>query len=196
MPDSPEQVPVIAVASGKGGVGKTTVAVNLALALTARGSRTGLIDADLYGPDVPRMMGLRRKAETSAVTLFARPGAASSRLETVTRHGVQLASASDDRRQIILHVESPTDGPGYALVDLSSGTTTWLGSEFAGLTSADISPMQPVAFKAADGLALSGYLTLPKGRDPRNLPLVVFPHGGPAARDAPENRDGARCHDR
>jgi ATP-binding protein involved in chromosome partitioning len=94
MPDSSEQVPVIAVASGKGGVGKTTVAVNLALALTARGSRTGLIDADLYGPDVPRMMGLRRKAETSAVTLFARPGAASSRLETVTRHGVQLASAA------------------------------------------------------------------------------------------------------
>jgi len=56
MPDSPEHVPVIAVASGKGGVGKTTVAVNLALALTAHGRRTGLVDADLYGPDVPRMM--------------------------------------------------------------------------------------------------------------------------------------------
>ncbi len=60
MPDRSEHVPVIAVASGKGGVGKTTVAVNLALALTAQGQRTGLIDADLYGPDVPRMMGLRR----------------------------------------------------------------------------------------------------------------------------------------
>jgi len=94
MPDSPENVPVIAVASGKGGVGKTTVAVNLALALTARGCRTGLIDADLYGPDVPRMMGLRRNTETSAVTLFARPGAPGSRLETVSRHGVQLASAA------------------------------------------------------------------------------------------------------
>ncbi len=43
---------VIAVASGKGGVGKTTVAVNLALALTAQGQRAGLVDADLYGPDV------------------------------------------------------------------------------------------------------------------------------------------------
>ncbi len=94
MPDSSEQVPVIAVASGKGGVGKTTVAVNLALALTARGSRAGLIDADLYGPDVPRMMGLRRRAEASGVTLFARPGAPDSRLETVTQHGVQLASAA------------------------------------------------------------------------------------------------------
>jgi ATP-binding protein involved in chromosome partitioning len=94
MPDSSEHVPVIAVASGKGGVGKTSVAVNLALALTAQGHRTGLIDADLYGPDVPRMMGLRRRSEASGVTLFARPGARDSRLQTVSQHGVQLASAA------------------------------------------------------------------------------------------------------
>jgi ATP-binding protein involved in chromosome partitioning len=94
MPDNSEHVPVIAVASGKGGVGKTTVAVNLALALTAQGQRTGLIDADLYGPDVPRMMGLRRRAEASSVTLFARPGAPDSRLQTVSQLGVQLASAA------------------------------------------------------------------------------------------------------
>jgi ATP-binding protein involved in chromosome partitioning len=50
----------------EGGVGKTTIAVNLALALTAQGRRTGLIDADLYGPDVPRTMGLRRRAEASS----------------------------------------------------------------------------------------------------------------------------------
>jgi ATP-binding protein involved in chromosome partitioning len=94
MPDSSEHVPVIAVASGKGGVGKSTVAVNLALALAAQGHRTGLVDADLYGPDVPRMMGLRRRSEASHVTLFARAGAADSRLETVRQHGIQLASAA------------------------------------------------------------------------------------------------------
>jgi ATP-binding protein involved in chromosome partitioning len=94
MPDTSPNVPVIAVASGKGGVGKTTVAVNLALALTALGLRAGLVDADLYGPDVPRMMGLRRRAEASHVTLFARPGATDSRLEMVRQHGVQLASAA------------------------------------------------------------------------------------------------------
>ena len=89
-----DRVPVIAVASGKGGVGKSTVAVNLAIALAAHGLRTGLVDADLYGPDVPRMMGLRRRAEASHVTLFARAGAAGARLEAVTAHGVQLASAA------------------------------------------------------------------------------------------------------
>ncbi len=50
---------VIAVASGKGGVGKSTVAVNLAVALAAEGTRCGLLDADLYGPSIPLMTGLR-----------------------------------------------------------------------------------------------------------------------------------------
>ena len=53
----------IAVGSGKGGVGKTTVAVNLAVALAERGLRVGLLDADVYGPNVPRMMGLAGQPE-------------------------------------------------------------------------------------------------------------------------------------
>lgn len=94
MPASPDQVPVIAVASGKGGVGKTTVAVNLALALAATGLRVGLVDADLYGPDVPRMLGLRRRTEAQAVTIFSVRGTAQSRLQAVERYGIQLASAA------------------------------------------------------------------------------------------------------
>src|ERR1700727_2982084 len=104
MADSPEQVPVIAVASGKGGVGKTTVAVNLALALTAQGQRVGLVDADLYGPDVPRMMGLRRRAEAGHVTLFARPGAIA-----------QLRT-----RRLLADTE--WNGLDYLVVDLPPGT--------------------------------------------------------------------------
>jgi ATP-binding protein involved in chromosome partitioning len=93
-PTEPGPVPVVAIASGKGGVGKTTVAVNLSLALAAAGVRTGLVDADLYGPDVPRMLGLRRRAEAREVTLFSVRGTARSRLQAVERHGIQLASAA------------------------------------------------------------------------------------------------------
>ena len=62
----PEVSNVIAVASGKGGVGKSTVAANLALALAGQGARVGLLDADIYGPSQPRMMGLAGARPTTA----------------------------------------------------------------------------------------------------------------------------------
>src|ERR1700693_2452206 len=55
---------VIAVGAGKGGVGKTTVAVNLALALAKCGSKVGIIDGDIYGPNVPMMLGLKAELTT------------------------------------------------------------------------------------------------------------------------------------
>lgn len=73
---------VIAVSSGKGGVGKSTVSVNLAIALARRGKRVGLIDADFYGPDIPRMMGM-----------YERPGIdAEKRIVPLEAHGVRLMS--------------------------------------------------------------------------------------------------------
>ena len=77
----PEVKHTIAVSSGKGGVGKSTVAVNLALALRGTGAAVGIIDADVYGPDLPLMLGTR-----------GRPGMFDNRILPVEAHGLKVMS--------------------------------------------------------------------------------------------------------
>ncbi len=73
---------VVAVGSGKGGVGKTTVSVNLAVALVKLGFRVGLIDADIYGPNVPTMLGRTRQPDVLQGNM----------IEPLTAHGVRFIS--------------------------------------------------------------------------------------------------------
>ncbi len=73
---------IIAVSSGKGGVGKSTTAVNLALALAAEGARVGLLDADIYGPSLPLMMGVEGRPESDD----------GKTMEPLENHGVQVMS--------------------------------------------------------------------------------------------------------
>lgn len=86
-PAAPQNIPgicqIISVASGKGGVGKSTVAVNLAIALSKTGKKVGLLDADIYGPSVPRLMGL----------VSAKPDAAADgRIVPPQAHGIKTMS--------------------------------------------------------------------------------------------------------
>ncbi|RJF99828.1 iron-sulfur cluster carrier protein ApbC [Noviherbaspirillum saxi] len=73
---------IIAVASGKGGVGKSTTAVNLALALAAEGAMVGILDADIYGPSQPMMMGINGRPETVD----------GKTMEPLENHGLQVSS--------------------------------------------------------------------------------------------------------
>jgi ATP-binding protein involved in chromosome partitioning len=77
----PDVKQTIAVSSGKGGVGKSTVAVNLAIALRAAGAEVGIIDSDVYGPDVPLMLGSR-----------SRPGMFENKIIPVQAHGLKMMS--------------------------------------------------------------------------------------------------------
>ncbi|MCY7272468.1 MAG: Mrp/NBP35 family ATP-binding protein, partial [Phormidesmis sp. CAN_BIN44] len=77
---------IIAVSSGKGGVGKSSVAVNVAVALAQAGAKVGLIDADIYGPNAPTMLGLE------GVGVTVRQGAQGEIIEPAFNHGVKLVS--------------------------------------------------------------------------------------------------------
>jgi ATP-binding protein involved in chromosome partitioning len=85
-PQGPQPLPgvahVVAIGSGKGGVGKTTVAVNVSVALAKLGYRVGLIDADIYGPNVPTMLGATRQPNVVG----------ENRIEPVLAHGVKFIS--------------------------------------------------------------------------------------------------------
>jgi dipeptidyl aminopeptidase/acylaminoacyl peptidase len=98
---------------------------------------------------------------------------------------VSLVSWSEDWKKLVVRVDSAELGPAYSLVDLATGDASWLGSEYVGLKAQDISPVKAIRYKAADGVEITGYLTLPRGREPKGLPLVVLPHGGPQTRDTP-----------
>ena len=82
----------LAVASGKGGVGKTTVTVNLALGLQALGLRTGIFDADVYGPNVPLMLGVHRKAAYQGFVPVVRQVDAQPYIVPLQRYGLSLMS--------------------------------------------------------------------------------------------------------
>lgn len=85
---------IVAVASGKGGVGKSTVAVNLSLALATLGHRVGLLDADVYGPSVPLMLGLRERPAATA----------DKRIIPLEKFGIKIISLGlfvDDRTPVI-----------------------------------------------------------------------------------------------
>ena len=84
---------VILVASGKGGVGKSTISLNLALALAQNGASVGLLDADVYAPDIPLLVNLTRKRHRKRWPMYRNPQFPATRMEPVECFGLKLMSA-------------------------------------------------------------------------------------------------------
>jgi ATP-binding protein involved in chromosome partitioning len=108
---SPAQF-IIGVGSGKGGVGKSTVSLNLALALVEGGASVGLLDADLYGPNIPLMLGLTRSVWFGEWTMASRTP---TMLEPIERFGIKVMSTG-----FIIAEDQPLALPGSTMQFLMS----------------------------------------------------------------------------
>ena len=95
-----------------------------------------------------------------------------------------MGDTSDDLGTIVFRAEGAGDPGSVYLFDAARQSVNLIGREYPALTPEAVAQVSVVRYKAADGLALFGYLTTPTGREARNLPLVVMPHGGPASRDS------------
>jgi ATP-binding protein involved in chromosome partitioning len=189
---------VVAVASGKGGVGKSTVSVNLACALVHLGYRVGLLDCDIYGPSIPLMMGVKERPTLSL----------DERLVPPRGHGIQLMSMGfllDDDQPVIWRgpmivktiqqflMQVAWDNLDYLLVDLPPGTgdaqltlcqTTPLDGGVIvttpqeaslGVVRKGISMFRKVGVPLAGIVENMSYFTAPDGSR-----VEIFGHGGGA----------------
>jgi ATP-binding protein involved in chromosome partitioning len=196
---------VIAIASGKGGVGKSTVAVNLACALQRLGGRVGLLDCDIYGPSIPLMMGIQERPTLSPDEKLVPPA----------NHGIKLMSIGflleGDQpviwrgpmivktiQQFLMQVEwAPLD---YLLVDLPPGTgdaqltlcqtvpldggvvVTTPQEASLGVVRKGIAMFQKVNVPVLGIIENMSYFTAPDGQR-----LEIFGHGGGAAEARRQN---------
>jgi ATP-binding protein involved in chromosome partitioning len=182
----PEVAHVVAVASGKGGVGKSTVAANLAVALARLGYRVGLLDADIYGPSVPTMFGIHE-----------RPRVVGNRVLPFDRYGVKLMSLGfvvDADQPVIWRGPMVMKALEQLLGDVEWGALDFLVADFppgtgdAQLTMAQKIPMagavvvttpQDVALiDARKGLAMFRKLNVPVLGIVENMATFVCPHCG------------------
>jgi ATP-binding protein involved in chromosome partitioning len=181
----PQVKNTIAVSSGKGGVGKTTVSVNLAVALAQSGATVGLLDADIYGPNVPLMMGVKHPQE----------GSAENKIKPAERYGVKIMSIGffvpDDQpivwrgpmihgaiQQFLRDVEwGELD---YLIVDLPPGTGDAQLSiaQLVPMTGAVIvtTPQEVALLDSRKGLEMFRKVNVPLLGIVENMSYFVCPH--------------------
>lgn len=132
-----------------------------------------------------RAIGVVENDVDSTMTFFA--PAEQAAWAKITRafpgERVTLESWSDNRKQVVVRVQGPKTGAAYMFVDLAAGRASMVDDMQAGLGPDELATPKMISYKAGDGLEIPAVLTLPKGREAKNLPLVVLPHGGPESYD-------------
>jgi len=96
---------------------------------------------------------------------------------------INIGSSTDDERKYLIYANSDTDPGATYLYDRDKKTLDFQYRPRPNLPVEDLAEMQIISYPSSDGLNIPAYLTLPKGMTAKNLPLIIFPHGGPWARD-------------
>lgn len=134
---------------------------------------SGSIDAIVYEDDRYHVQWL--KPELSALQ---------GKLDKALPETVNLpVDWSDDDQRVLIFAAGAADPGRYYLLDRTTKQMHAVLAPYPRINPDQLSEAKPIRYQARDGLKLRGYLTLPRGREPRGLPLVVMPHGGPFARD-------------
>ncbi|MDX8392408.1 MAG: iron-sulfur cluster carrier protein ApbC [Mariprofundaceae bacterium] len=181
---------IIAVASGKGGVGKSTTAVNLAVALAQTGARIGLLDADIYGPSIPRMMGLEGR----------KPGIEGKTILPLTNYGVTTMSIGfmvPEEQAIVWRGPMVAGALTQLLNDVAWGELDYLvidmppGTGDAQLTLSQTVPVtaavivttpQDIALAdARKGISMFRKVNIPVLGMVENMSVFICPHCGEAS---------------
>jgi dipeptidyl aminopeptidase/acylaminoacyl peptidase len=149
--------------------------------------RDQIIRGIVVNPHDGRLVGLSYKGIATRYEFFEPALAAAWRKvrPAYPNQSVSLSSWTPDFSKLVVEVQGPGNPGAYHLVDLGTGKTVVVGRQYPDIPPALVAEPSVLTYSAGDGLELEGILTLPPGREPKRLPLVVLPHGGPAAHDEP-----------
>jgi dipeptidyl aminopeptidase/acylaminoacyl peptidase len=156
----------------------------------SQGAFTGLFDQApgrlLRHPETHLLIGFGHgEGDTFGYTFFDE--VAAHAWSSITRaypdQTTSLEGWSADMSKAVIFTEGPTDPGTFHLVDLGVGRADVIGEAYPDIGPEQVAEVRPISYPAGDGMTIPGYLTLPPGREARDLPLVVLPHGGPASRD-------------
>ena len=142
-------------------------------------------DALIVDPRTGLGMGLERETDHYVYSFFDEnlQQTWTKILKAFPGEQVDFVSISDDRKKIVVKVFGQTNGAAYMLVDMNTGHADLIGDLYKDAPPEQVADTRTVSYTAGDGLQIPAYLTLPKGRAAKNLPLIVLPHDGPTSRD-------------
>ncbi len=147
-----------------------------------------LIERILIDDETGRFIGYLQGGQNPGPVFFdeAWQSRVDKGLQPFRKLDVRLADWNSDLSRLIVKTSGNGDSGTWYLVDIDKGVAKSLGGERPLIPASAVGPISQVAFTARDGLKMSGILTLPPGRDGKDLPVVMLPHGGPHAEDKPQ----------